>query len=113
MEVLCHLLLRADKGMCGYLQAQDILLSLLSALLLIQIPLMLSFKLELGNEFNIIILKATMFWLHWLGFYPPREDWGERTELAFGKLEKGLQSSQCPRFYDGIKTNIGPSLHGT
>lgn len=49
MEVLWYLLLCADKGMCGYLQAQGILLLLLSALLLIQIPFMVRFKPGLGN----------------------------------------------------------------
>lgn len=50
MEVLWRFLLHADKGMCGYLQAEDILLPFLPGLLLIKISLMLRFKLEVGDE---------------------------------------------------------------
>lgn len=50
MELSRHFLLHADKGMCGYLQAVGILLLFLPGLLLTKFSLMLSFKLELGDE---------------------------------------------------------------
>ena len=48
-EVLWHLGLCAEKGTCGYLQAESFLPLLLSALLVIQIPLILRCKRELGH----------------------------------------------------------------
>lgn len=47
MEVLWYPLSHADKAMRGYLQAQGILLILLSALLLTQIQFVFGFKLGL------------------------------------------------------------------